>query len=468
MNNFRNYITDSSRVPVKLSTGRCNIGDNLQLMETFLGYEKGDCFTIIQTDRECEHIRLGGIGEYSFIDKNNKKICVHVGPSVIDRVFEQLITEPSSVSTMVMEQQASQAYPIAERVIVERIVIQEGVKGDAGQRGIQGYTGATGATGSAGEKGNTGDTGPMGDRGEPGPTGATGAIGLQGERGEQGIVGNTGPRGDTGSEGKEGPQGIKGEQGEQGLAGVNGENGRDGIDGEQGAQGIQGIQGLQGERGLDGKDGLAGIPGPAGINGEAGPIGIQGQRGDTGDVGVATVSYPLKIENDHLSVEQKFFEDLIGNATKGVSPQGGGGGIVAVLKDDEKVSSAIRSINFTDNIEVTKEGINRVSVGVNMAINDLSDTIILSETLATDNVLKYNGTNWINAVLPDAANPDIIGEVTTSGKTAVVVNDAVISKVLTGFTSSSGAVASTDTILQAIQKLSGNSVEFALLDGGNY
>ena len=350
MNNFKNYIIESSKIPAKLSAGKCNIGDKLQLIEVFLGYEKGDCFTIIQSDNECEHIKMGGIGEYSFLDKNNKKICVHVGPSVIDRVFEQLIPDPSIIPTLVIEQQASQGYPVAERVIVERIVIKEGEKGDAGQRGLQGYTGAIGETGATGEAGSRGDTGPVGDRGERGETGPIGPAGLQGERGEQGTIGDTGPAGEQGQDGKEGPQGIKGdkgEQGERGLAGVNGENGRDGIDGEQGAQGIQGLQGLQGEQGLDGKDGLAGIPGPAGINGEAGPIGIQGQRGDTGDVGVATVSYPLKIENDHLSVEQKFFEDLIGNATKGNSPQGGGGGNVIIKHAGVKLSSAVKSVNFT-------------------------------------------------------------------------------------------------------------------------
>ena len=54
-------------------------------------------------------------------------------------------------------------------------------------------------------------------------------------------------------------------------------------------------------------------------------------------------------------------------------------------------------------------------------------------------------------------NAGLTGEVTTSGLTATLSNSAVIGKVLTGFTSGAGAVAATDTILQAIQKINGNT-----------
>jgi hypothetical protein len=54
-------------------------------------------------------------------------------------------------------------------------------------------------------------------------------------------------------------------------------------------------------------------------------------------------------------------------------------------------------------------------------------------------------------------NAGLTGEVTTSGLTATLTNSAVIGQVLTGYTSGSGVVAATDTILQAIQKLNGNA-----------
>ena len=55
------------------------------------------------------------------------------------------------------------------------------------------------------------------------------------------------------------------------------------------------------------------------------------------------------------------------------------------------------------------------------------------------------------------------GEVTKTGNNTIVTNSAVIAKVLTGYTKSSGAIVSTDTILQAIQKLEGN---VSTIDGG--
>lgn len=55
-------------------------------------------------------------------------------------------------------------------------------------------------------------------------------------------------------------------------------------------------------------------------------------------------------------------------------------------------------------------------------------------------------------------NANLTGEATSSGSNAVTLaNSAVIGKVITGFTSAPGLVAATDTILQAIQKLNGNT-----------
>ena len=64
-------------------------------------------------------------------------------------------------------------------------------------------------------------------------------------------------------------------------------------------------------------------------------------------------------------------------------------------------------------------------------------------------------------------NPNLTGDVTTSGLTATVTNSAVIGKIITGYVSSAGTVAATDTILQAIQKLNGNAGgSSGIIDGG--
>lgn len=54
--------------------------------------------------------------------------------------------------------------------------------------------------------------------------------------------------------------------------------------------------------------------------------------------------------------------------------------------------------------------------------------------------------------------PTLSGEVTNAGNNVTLSNSAVTSKVLTGYTSGAGTVVATDSILQAIQKLNGNTV----------
>lgn len=54
-------------------------------------------------------------------------------------------------------------------------------------------------------------------------------------------------------------------------------------------------------------------------------------------------------------------------------------------------------------------------------------------------------------------NANLTGEVTSIGNATTVTNSAVIGKVLTGYMSGAGAIAATDTILSAIQKLNGNA-----------
>ena len=54
-------------------------------------------------------------------------------------------------------------------------------------------------------------------------------------------------------------------------------------------------------------------------------------------------------------------------------------------------------------------------------------------------------------------NANLTGEVTSVGNTTTLTNASVIAKVLTGYTAGAGTVASTDNILQAIQKLDGNN-----------
>ena len=62
-------------------------------------------------------------------------------------------------------------------------------------------------------------------------------------------------------------------------------------------------------------------------------------------------------------------------------------------------------------------------------------------------------------------NANLTGEVTSVGNAATVPNATVIGKVLTGYVSGAGTVAATDTILQAVNKLNGNTALMQPLTG---
>lgn len=72
------------------------------------------------------------------------------------------------------------------------------------------------------------------------------------------------------------------------------------------------------------------------------------------------------------------------------------------------------------------------------------------------------GLTWIPLDLSgqDTGITQLTGQVTagpgSGSQAATITNSAVIAKVLTGYVSGAGTVASTDTILQGIQKLNGN------------
>lgn len=78
----------------------------------------------------------------------------------------------------------------------------------------------------------------------------------------------------------------------------------------------------------------------------------------------------------------------------------------------------------------------------------------------TGNSGKFLRTDAINASwshIATFADESLTGEVTTVGLTSTISNNAVINKVLTGYVSGAGTITATDTVLQAIQKLSGNA-----------
>ena len=344
-------------------------------------------------------IKLRGVGEYYFFDEQNQKVIVIKGgvdkeESIIDALMEFI--EPVKAAPKTTPKPVLTEQPI---VSVKPIKGEKGDKGDRGETGPRGMMGQEGPQGPqgpagvAGEKGDKGDSGrdgsdgAQGERGEPGPQGEKGE---KGDRGEQGRTGEIGPQGPQGVQGSKGDKGEDGEKGDQGIPGPQGERGLPGKQGEKGETGPQGEKGDKGDVGPIGNSGSIGPTGPQGAVGPAGPIGPQGE------VGVATAVYPLKLEDKTLSVEQKFFNDLVNDVSKKHTAQGGGGGNVIIKHEGRRLSSAVKSVNFTGT------GISSVSTdgkNVNIDISGGGTTIANRFTYApAPPEGAINGDRWFNSI----------------------------------------------------------------------
>jgi hypothetical protein len=294
-------------------------------------------------------IKLRGVGEYYFFDEQNLRvICITGGvdqkESIIDALME--FVQPTVKQQKKIPVLTEEPLPVTPQP-VKGEKGDKGDRGETGPRGMMGPEGPQGPQGVAGEKGEPGINGsdgvqgPQGERGEPGPQGEKGE---KGDRGEQGATGEVGSQGPQGVQGSKGDKGDKGEKGDQGVPGKKGDRGKTGPKGARGEKGSTGPRGDKGERGDQG------IQGPVGASGGIGPMGPQGvagPQGPKGDLGISSAVYPLKLDSRTISVEQKFFNDLVNGAVQKHTAQGGGGGNVIIKHEGVRLSSAVKSINFT-------------------------------------------------------------------------------------------------------------------------
>ena len=97
--------------------------------------------------------------------------------------------------------------------------------------------------------------------------------------------------------------------------------------------------------------------------------------------------------------------------------------------------------------------------GTGVFVRETSPTLVTPD-LGTPSALvgtNISGTATAFTASNVTTNANLTGEATSVGNAATLTNSAVIGKVLTGYASGAGTVAATDSILQAIQKLNGNT-----------
>lgn len=170
------------------------------------------------------------------------------------------------------------------------------------------------------------------------------------------------------------------------------------------------------------------------------------------------------------------YNDTAGTLTINSTLAGGGGSGYATIQEEGSSLTARAVLNFVGaGITAADDaGNTRTNVTLDTTLNTLaaksfsgSGSIVLatSPTLSTP---TFSGTA-IGSISGNAATvttiPTLSGEVSNSGNAVTLVNSAVISKVITGFTAGAGTVAATDSILQAIQKIVGNQGTIPNLTG---
>jgi hypothetical protein len=272
-----------------------------------------------------------------------------------------------------------------------------------GQQGIAGNDGAPGNNGAQGPQGVSVTSAVVDINGDLqvtlsnastinagsviGPQGPVGATGAQGGTGPTGATGPTGPVGATGLAGADGA-GITNvvdngngtltlTYGATGLTVTTSDlTGPTGATGPAGAQGIQGVKGDTGDTGPQGPVGATGPAGAKGDTGDAGPQGIQGIQGPAGNDGADG------IQLTDISVTQA---------------AASGTGALAY-------NSATGVITYTPpDLSGFGSGTSTVS-----NIADLGDVVLTNPT--SGQVLKYNGSDWVNAA--DATGGSTIGSTT--------------------------------------------------------
>lgn len=122
----------------------------------------------------------------------------------------------------------------------------------------------------------------------------------------------------------------------------------------------------------------------------------------------------------------------------------------------------INNVPFDGSVDITVTADASTLTGTTLNSTVLNSSLTSVGTLTNLTVTNpIDGNITGNAATATTAstvttNANLTGEVTSVGNTTTVTNSAVISKVLTGFSSVAGVVAPTDNIVTAISKLSGN------------
>ena len=130
-----------------------------------------------------------------------------------------------------------------------------------------------------------------------------------------------------------------------------------------------------------------------------------------------------------------------------------------VVGDNADVAGSVTAASFSGDgsaLTGTATSFTANNVTTNANLTGGVTSVGNAATVVTNANLTGGVTSVGNAATV-VTNANLTGEATSVGNATTLTNSAVIGKVITGYTSGAGVVAATDTILQAIQKLNGNT-----------
>jgi len=187
-------------------------------------------------------------------------------------------------------------------------------------------------------------------------------------------MGLTGATGLTGTNGVTGPTGLTGPTGATGATGITGNTGATGATGTTGVTGATGLTGVTGATGLTGETGATGVTGNTGASGVTGATGV----GVTGATGATGITGPTGIGSG----------SGVTGPTGPTGPLGAAGGDLSGAYPDPTVSG-------------------------------LQGQPISATTPVANNILEFNGTDWI-PIDPNGIFWRILGNATTTPSTSPI------------------------------------------------